>query len=184
MAEDRDVQVPGGGNKKADPTSLSALPPYLRPNKLSESGQLGVSRTLGTQAAKEMGKGQMPSLGSQAASSAKATLDVAKTERLADLHGGGAKSKLRPRQKKFSASGRVPYSDYEYDALNGHNAGIYIGEVTPAVPTMGIDATGMKLGPFKFLPLEWKGAFPVLKLRQWHSPLPSATFLNSEEGDC
>ena len=196
MPEKGDVQVPGGGNKKADPTSLGAdkartaaasndaaldegytrsfLGPSPTPLTLgkSPSGRLG-GGLLGPVLNRRSGMDSW-NLGTRAAKTQQFFINrskVAKTERLKatrDASGGGAKSETEPTEKN-SASGRM------------ERRRAFIGSFTPVVPTLGINATGTFIGPFKFSPLEWRGAFPILRLKSWNSISSAAHYINEEE---
>lgn len=207
MSEKGDVQVPGGGNEKADPTSLGSdkarkaaaendarLPEgytrsFLGPAPTSASlGRSPTSASLtGGKPGATLGSPLRQTFGAKSSFNVdlKKYEDKARqTERVGlarDMRGGGAKSGLRPKEKNNSAYGRIPYSRYRHDVMAGPRAKLYIGGVTPSIPAMGIDGTGLHLGPFRFLPLEWRGAFPVLRLKQWYSIGNSATFINEEE---
>lgn len=213
MSEKGDVQVPGGGNEKADPTSLGVdkarkssasndaklpenyTPSFLGPAPASSTLGRPTSSTLGTPTSASLTGGIPGSIlgrvQGQTLGGSSFNVDVSRfkdkarqTERIGlqrDMRGGGAKSGLRPKEKNNSAYGRIPYSRYRHDVMGGPKAKVYVGNPTPSIPTMGVDGTGLHLGPFRFLPLEWRGAFPVLRLRQWYSIGNGATFINEEE---
>ena len=48
------------------------------------------------------------------------------------------------------------------------------------VPMMGIPASSVSAGPFRFKGLTYNGAFPVLNLKQWDRAV-TAAFSNMED---
>jgi hypothetical protein len=98
---------------------------------------------------------------------------VTKTERIPpqrDLSGGGAKSGIKPYKKSVSAFGRT----------DSPLARAAVGGMKNMIPTMGLSVAGISLGPFRFAPITYQGAFPVLNLRQWDKAM-TASYINLED---
>jgi hypothetical protein len=183
MADDKDVILPSGDNPRLDPTlrgngMFKVMPhtsigepkppkeemlqkePYKPTGEKLEVQKLGRSY---------WGDHPMANLQSYDVGSR----PVIKTERIPpqrDVSGGGAKSVIKPYKNSVSAFGRT----------DSPLARAAVGGMKNMIPTMGLSVAGISLGPFRFSPVTYQGAFPVLNLRQWDRAM-TASYINLED---
>ena len=183
MAEDKDVIIPGNGNPMLDPATALDLhvkigsrgdARYESSFERNSEGRLTHIDQLTANNA-ELEKMRTQYFDTDYASRFNA---VKKTERIPpqrDLSGGGAKSAINPYKNSVSASGRI-IADGKLSRL----AQEAIGSMKNMVPMMGIPASSVSAGPFRFKGLTYNGAFPVLNLKQWDRAV-TAAFSNMED---
>jgi hypothetical protein len=184
MAEEKDVILPSGDNPRLDPTlrgngmfrvmphapSGEPAPPkeeMLQKGPYKPSGEKLEVQKLGRSywGDHPMANLQSYDVGPQ---------QVTKTERIPpqrDVSGGGAKSVIKPYKNSGSAFGRS----------ESRLAQVAVGGMKNMIPTMGLSVAGISLGPFRFAPVTYQGAFPVLNLRQWDRAM-TASYINLEDG--
>jgi hypothetical protein len=190
MAEDKDVITSSGDNPRLDPAAVLSLERKAGTrgdSKLESSfernslGQLTHWTQL--EASNKALEGRKSYWGDHPMANLQgpATTGMAKqTERMPpqrDLSGGGAKSGIKSSKNLSSASGRIGVS-----GANSRLAKEAIGNMRNFIPMMGVPASGVTAGPFRFRGLSFNGAFPVLNLRQYDAGL-AATYSNMEEED-
>jgi hypothetical protein len=190
MAEDKDVITPSGDNPRLDPTSVLSLERKMGTRgdaKLEsefERNSLGqLTHYTQLEASNKALEGRKSYWGNHSMANLQGpatTGQMPKTERMSpqrDLSGGGAKSGIKSSKNLNSAFGRVGTS-----GVNSRLAKEAIGNMRNFVPMMGVPASGVTTGPFRFRGLTFNGAFPVLSLRQWDAGM-AATYSNMEEED-
>jgi hypothetical protein len=180
MAEDKDVIYPGKDNPLLDPTAILSLERKMgtRGNAALESSFERNSEGLLVRwdelaESEKKIRERKSSLTSPAPTSPVSSPEPRQTERIPpqrDLSGGGAKSGIKPYKKSVSAFGR---SDSPL-------ARAAVGGMKNMIPTMGLSVAGISLGPFRFAPITYQGAFPVLNLRQWDKAM-TASYVNLED---
>jgi hypothetical protein len=189
MAEDKDVITPSGDNPRLDPAAILSLErkagtrgdaklesEFERNNDglLTHWTQLEASNKEIEKRKSYWGDHPMANL------QGPATTGLKQTERLPpqrDLSGGGAKSAIKSSKNFASASGRMGTS-----GATSRLAKEAIGNMKNFIPMMGVPASGVTTGPFRFRGLSFNGAFPVMNMKQWDAGL-AATYSNMEEED-
>lgn len=188
MAEDKDVISTSGGNPRLDPAAIlslerkagtrgdSKLESEFERNSLgllTHWTQLEASNKEAEKRKSYWGDHPMANLQGPAT-----TGQVKQTERMPpqrDLSGGGAKSGIKPYKNFASASGRMGTS-----GMTSRLAKEAIGNMRNFVPMMGVPASGVTTGPFRFKGLSFNGAFPVMNMKQWDAGM-AATYSNMED---
>lgn len=188
MPEDKDVISTSGGNPQLDPAAILSLERKAGTRgdaKLEsefERNSLGqLTHWTQLEASNKALEGRKSYWGDHPMANLQgpATTGMVKqTERIPpqrDLSGGGAKSGIKPYKNFASASGRI-----SGDGKLSRLAQEAIGSMKNMVPMMGIPASSVTTGPFRFKGLTFNGAFPVLNLKQWDAGV-SAAFSNMED---
>ena len=187
MAEDKNVIYPSGGNPSLDPAAILSLERKAGTRgdaRLESSFERNSEGILvhhselesNAREIKKRNERYHPEQTLKGPSDYAASKAV-KTEQVSaqrEMGGRGAKSGIKSYQKN-SAFGRG------LDSPLGKAA---VGGMQHMIPQMGLNVTGMHLGAFRFAPITWRGAFPVLNLKQWDSAVSASyTNLEEEEGD-
>jgi hypothetical protein len=190
MAEDKDVITSSGDNPRLDPAAVLSLE-----RKMGTRGDAKLESSFERNSLGQLTHWTQLEASNKALESRKsywgdhpmanlqgpATTGMAKqTERMPpqrDLSGGGAKSGITSSKNLSSASGRIGVS-----GANSRLAKEAIGNMRNFIPMMGVPASGVTAGPFRFRGLSFNGAFPVLNLKQYDAGL-AATYSNMEEED-